>query len=216
MNRRVALLVVAVISGLVAGCAWPPKLPTVGRAEPSPPPHRVVEVGFAPYQPEPADPKAPPFAASAVVVVPPALEQYVYVHYDPRWHRTFRIHLGIYVRDRVVSIAERRFRRVRVVEGLRTVTALPDDASFILLPEIDSVTYRTPHWDVGDDARFESSMRLRILYSTRRDAETLYATGSARGPFGADGANTPDLARRALDEMLDELDRVLDETVGEL
>jgi hypothetical protein len=140
----------------------------------------------------------------------------VYVHYDARWRQTFRIHLGTYVRDRLEQIAAQRFRRAMVVKALHEVPALPDDVSLILLPELGPIDYRTPWYSESGDASFQVRMRLRILYSTRRDAAILDAAGAALGPFGADGAGTQELAREALDRMLDELDGTLAETVSRL
>lgn len=157
-----------------------------------------------------------PSPARVFVVIAPSLEDFVYVHYDPRWRRTFHIHLGTYVRDGVIAIAERRFRRSVVVKSLRETPALPEEPAFILVPELGQIEYRTPWSSPEHAARFQARMRLRILYSTRREAETLDVTGADAAPFGEGGVNTPDIVRTALDRMLADLDRSVAAAIGEL
>lgn len=203
--RPSALAALAASCALAAGC--------VGSSARPLGPHREVDVAFA--RPEPAPlPDAPrPAAARAVLVIPPAFEQYVYVHYDPRWRRTFRIHLGPYLRDRLIEITARRFRGSRVVASLAEAPTLPDGDSFLLVPELGQIEYRTPWYDTHEDARFQLDLRLRVLYSTRREATTAYASGAASGPFGEHGVGTPDIVREALDALAASLERDLAESV---
>jgi hypothetical protein len=176
-----------------------------------------VDVAFPSPTLREAGPDEPkPSPARVFVVIAPSLEQFVYVHYDPRWRRTFRIHLGTYVRDGVVAIADRRFRRSIVVKSLRETPTLPEEPAFILVPELGQIDYRTPWSSPEHEARFQARMRLRVLYSTRREAETLEVTGAAVAPFGEGGVNTPDIVRAALDQMLADLDRSLAAAIGEL
>jgi len=138
----------------------------------------------------------------AVVVIPDSFSSFVFVHHDSNWLRTFRIHAGDYVSARLLSYCDESFSSVSASSTIPEVDA-PFD--LILIPEFGPFTYSTPTLHAFRDAQVSVSLRLVVLDSTRRVRETISAQGFGVGVFGAGGSNTDELARRALDEALDQL-----------